>query len=75
MVLVHNVWVADWRIVITLLAWLTLIKGIVRLNLPHAVPRTMMYFRTKSRRLLQLRCILPAIGDIFIDFQLYKFYS
>ena len=47
MVLVHNVWVMDWRIVITLLAWLTLIKGVIRLNFPHAVPRTMEYFHQR----------------------------
>ncbi len=29
-VLVHNVWVADWRVLITLLGWLLLIRGIVR---------------------------------------------
>ncbi len=30
----HNIWVADWRIVITILAWLTLIKGVVNLLFP-----------------------------------------
>ena len=36
-VLVHNVWVADWRVIITILAWLTLFKGIVRLWFPDMV--------------------------------------
>jgi len=34
MVMVHNVWVLDWRLLITLLAWLTLAKGIIRLIFP-----------------------------------------
>lgn len=37
LVVAHNVWTLAWRIVITLLAWLTLIKGIMRLYFPEAV--------------------------------------
>ncbi len=48
LVLMHNIWVADWRIVITLLAWLTLIKGIVRLNFPQAAPKSMLYFQNHA---------------------------
>lgn len=35
LVLVHNLWVNDWRVLITLLAWLTLASGIVRLTYPE----------------------------------------
>ena len=34
MVFIHNVWVLDWRVVITVLGWLTLIKGLDVLLLP-----------------------------------------
>ncbi|MFJ1267620.1 hypothetical protein ACD661_03495 [Legionella lytica] len=27
LVLTHNLWVRDWRVIITLIAWLTLLKG------------------------------------------------
>ena len=27
----HNIWTADWRVIITILGWLTLAKGVVRL--------------------------------------------
>jgi hypothetical protein len=33
-VLTHNVWAADWRVLITLLGWLSLISGIIRLLVP-----------------------------------------
>ncbi len=33
-VLAHNVWTADWRILITLLGWLSLISGTVRVLAP-----------------------------------------
>lgn len=35
MVLIHNVWVSDWRVVITILGWLTLVKGLDVLFLPQ----------------------------------------
>lgn len=35
LVIVHNVWVCDWRVVITLISWLTLIKGILWLCFPN----------------------------------------
>lgn len=33
----HNVWVMDWRVIITLLGWLTLLKGVMRLFYPEFV--------------------------------------
>ena len=34
LVLIHNVWVSDWRVLITIFSCLTLFKGIVRLLMP-----------------------------------------
>lgn len=36
-VLVHNVWVLDWRVIITLFGWLGIIGGVLRLLLPEQV--------------------------------------
>jgi hypothetical protein len=36
-VLVHNVWIADWRILITLLGWMMVVRGAVRILVPDAV--------------------------------------
>ena len=38
MVVSHNVWSADWRVIITILGWLTLAKGVFRIMAPHKVP-------------------------------------
>ena len=35
MVLAHNLWVRDWRVIITILGWLSLIKGLDVLFLPE----------------------------------------
>ena len=36
-VLLHNVWAADWRVVITIFGWLGLIGGIFRIVFPQQV--------------------------------------
>ncbi len=37
LVLSHNIWAADWKVIITIIGWLALIKGIVRLIFPEYV--------------------------------------
>jgi hypothetical protein len=34
-VLVHNVWTADWRVLITLLGWINLLRGAATILLPE----------------------------------------
>lgn len=35
MIVFHNLWVWDWRLIVTLIAWLTLIKGLVWMIIPE----------------------------------------
>jgi len=39
-VLTHNVWTADWRVLITLFGWINAIRGAARLLAPERVMRT-----------------------------------
>ncbi len=34
-VLVHNVWTADWRVLITILGWLSIVSAVLRLAAPR----------------------------------------
>jgi hypothetical protein len=34
-VLTHNVWAADWRVIITLLGWALIVRGAVRMLIPE----------------------------------------
>ena len=38
-VLVHNVWTLDWRLIVTLFGWLAVIAGALRLLLPRQISR------------------------------------
>ena len=33
----HNLWVSDWRVLVTLIGWLALIKGVVLISFPGLV--------------------------------------
>ena len=37
LVLVHNLWVADWRIIITVLGWVGVVKGAVIIVQPQSI--------------------------------------
>jgi hypothetical protein len=56
-VLVHNVWTPNWRVLITLIGWLMLIRGAVRILAPEAI----MGFAAKLIRNKQL---VPSSGVV-----------
>ncbi len=33
----HNVWTDDWRVVITLLGWVSMVAGILRMGFPNTI--------------------------------------
>jgi len=39
MVLAHNIWVQNWQVIITILGWLSLLKGLTLLFLPEMMKR------------------------------------
>ena len=47
-VILHNVWVADWRIVITILGWSTVVKGIMKIGFPEHIHEQAQRFKTKQ---------------------------
>jgi len=61
-VLLHNVWVMDWRLIITLLGWNALIKGIILVVFP-SISAKMTERLVRSRKLITISwAIMLAIG-------------
>ena len=58
-VLVHNVWAADWRVLITLFGWLNAIGGAVRLLAPAWVMQT-------GRAMLKRPYFVPLAAAIWV---------
>ncbi len=47
-VVAHNLWVADWRVAVTILGWITLIKGIEKIAFPDRVNKKAQMFKNKQ---------------------------
>jgi len=47
-VILHNIWVADWRVAITILGWSTLIKGIMKIGFPEYIHKQAQMFKKKQ---------------------------
>lgn len=45
-VVLHNIWVADWRVAITILGWITLLKGIEKIGFPDRVNKKARMFKS-----------------------------
>ena len=61
-VVAHNIWVTDWRIAITILGWVTLLKGIEKIGFPDRVNKKAQIF--KGRQILW-GCVIFLIGAWF----------
>ncbi|MFA6081201.1 MAG: hypothetical protein WC741_02225 [Patescibacteria group bacterium] len=47
-VILHNVWIADWRIVVTILGWTTLLKGIEKIAFPDRIHKKAQMFKGRQ---------------------------
>ncbi len=61
-VMVHNLWVLDWRLAVTLIGWLSLIKGIGRIVFPRAAPAIGAKLLAKPAALDVSTALLLVVG-------------
>ena len=47
-VILHNIWIFDWRLVITVLGWSTLLKGIAKVGFPEQIHKQAQRFKKKQ---------------------------
>jgi hypothetical protein len=67
-VLAHNVWVADWRVLITILGWLAAIGGAVRVLLPERA-KTFGEAMLRKPRVMQIGgAVWLAVGALLCFF-------
>lgn len=73
MVVSHNLWVMAWPVVITLLSWLILISGIIRLFFPEAIAKKARSLKEKPWGLIITALVILCIG-IYLLVMVYFFY-
>ena len=57
----HNIWVKDWTVLITIIAWAMLIKGVLLI----AAPQTLLSFNNKFKNLQNWSIVVIALGLLF----------
>lgn len=57
LILTHNIWKLDWRLIITLLAWLTFIKGFMYVVFPLQTSKMMAKFTQVMRNPIRYNII------------------
>jgi hypothetical protein len=61
-VLTHNVWVLHWPVIITILGWLTVIKGVVRIACTDWAARIMPRFgQTNAYMIVSVVCLVLGV--------------
>ena len=72
LVVSHSVWVFDWRIVITVLGWLVLLKGMGRIFFPDAVKR-MVEKKKENRKFIlgEIAVFLIGLYLLYYGFIVY----
>lgn len=65
LVIGHNLWVADWRVLITIIGWLTLIKGVSRVIYPQ-MDSKMVNFFLESHSAIYIAALIDLVLGVFL---------
>ena len=66
-IITHNVWVGNWTVIITIIGWAGLIKGIWLIAFPGSVSKFMEAYR-KNENLLAVHSIAALVFGIVLTF-------
>jgi hypothetical protein len=68
---VHRTWTSDWRVIITILGWLLVIGGVIRIVLPATTAALAADLYSKPAVLLFVSAIVIVVGG-FLTFFGYR---
>lgn len=57
----HNLWVQDWRVLVTIIGWAALIKGVLFI----AFPQYLLYFRPWYKNTTPWGVLILVVGLVF----------
>lgn len=72
LILIHNVWDGSWAVLITVIAWITFVKGLVRVLLPDTVLSwtTSLGNQPRLMKLLVLLSLLVGLYLLYVGFEI-----
>lgn len=66
-VLVHNVWIASWEVIITIVGWALVLKGVLLLLLPGEMAK-LTESVMKTKWLLPLGGVIWVVGGLYLGY-------
>ena len=67
-VILHNIWEYNWKLIITILGWISLTKGIIRFSFPQTSLKAINSFNIK---LIPYFLVLLFVVGVFLLNQVY----
>src|SRR5476649_1688665 len=64
LVTVHNVWVMDWRVIITLIGWISIVRGIVRILFAPYIKKNAPKLLRKQGLLMGISIVMLILGAV-----------
>ena len=72
-ILGHNLWVSDWRVIITIVGWLTTLKCLLYLLFPRWSGFILNWSDTLIKRYLTVGGVIVTAVGIFLTFMSFSF--
>ncbi|MBT3407306.1 hypothetical protein HOK68_00970 [Candidatus Woesearchaeota archaeon] len=72
-VLLHNLWVSDWRVIITIFGWLALLKGILILGCPDFTKRISKHYN-KNLSTANVQITIMVIVALYVTLKGFGLY-
>lgn len=66
----HNIWVMGWPVIITILGWLAVISGLIRLYCPETIHRMWDKMATKPE-IFSIAGVLILLLGLFLLYKVY----
>jgi hypothetical protein len=64
LVAVHNVWVMDWRVIITVIGWLSIVRGLVRILFAPYLMKNGPKLLKKQGLLMGIAIVMLILGAV-----------
>ena len=71
-VLTHNVWVGDWPVIITLLGWLMIVRGAVRVLIPDQLKKFGAKILKRNEVVAGSLAIVLVLGAVLCFFGYFR---
>ena len=66
-IILHNVWIVDWKLIITLAGWASIVKGVSRMVFPEATQKaTFAIFKNKIILFQIAMAVVGLLGVLLV---------